>query len=108
MSDDQVEAGNENARSHGGRWLMGRAIDERWSIPEGLRGPLIQRLADIVGDPSATTRDVLAAASALMTASKINLANIETTMRVQNHEEIEQRLTEVEEYIASTRGEQLN
>ncbi len=41
-----------------------------------------------------------------MAASKMNLANIATTIQVQRHEELGQRLIEVEEYIDSTRGEQ--
>ncbi len=34
--------------------------------------------------------------SAIPTASKINLANIMATMKVQTHEEFEERVTEIE------------
>jgi hypothetical protein len=108
MSEAQVEAENETGPKHGGRSLMARAFDERWSIPEGLRGPLIERLGNIVRDPASTSRDVLAAAGALMAASKINLANIATTINVHCYEELEQRMDELEQHIASTRNEKSN
>jgi plasmid maintenance system antidote protein VapI len=38
----------------------------------------------------------LSAVSAIMTASKINLANIDLTIKVQQHEELERRMTELE------------
>jgi hypothetical protein len=69
-----------------------------------LRGPLIERLDQIVRDPSAAPRDVLAAAGARMAASKINLANIATSINAQVHEELEQRRTRMEEALAG-RGE---
>ncbi len=34
--------------------------------------------------------------SAILTASKINLANIALTIKVQTHEELEERVTELE------------
>ncbi len=34
--------------------------------------------------------------SAILTASKINLANIALTIKVQTHEELEERVTEIE------------
>ncbi len=57
---------------------------------------MIQRLAAIVQDQEAGNREVLAAAGGLLAASKINLANIATTMKVQEREELEQRMTRIE------------
>ncbi len=39
---------------------------------------------------------MLSAVSAILTASKINLANIALTIKVQTHEELEERVTEIE------------
>ncbi len=68
---------------------------ERWPIPGSLRLPLVERLGEIVRDPEAPHRDVPSAVSAILTASKINLANIALTIKVQTHEELEERVTEI-------------
>ena len=76
--------------------LLERAMRERWAIPGSLRQPLVDRLGEIIRDPEAPHRDVLSAVSAILTASKINLANIARTIKVQVHEELEERMTEIE------------
>jgi len=76
--------------------LMDRAMRERWASPGSLRRPLVERLGEIPRDPVAPHRDVASAVSAILTASKINLANIALTMKVQTHEEVEERVTEIE------------
>jgi hypothetical protein len=81
--------------------LMERALGERWEIPEGVRGPLMKRLSEIVQDPSAAPREVLAAAGVLLAASKINLANIATSINAEVHEELELRMTELEQQYAA-------
>ncbi len=78
---------------------MDRSTRERWAIPGSLRLPLVERLGEIVRDPEAPHRDVLSAVSAILTASKINLANIALTIKVQTHEELEERVTEIERKI---------
>ena len=79
--------------------LIERAMRERWAIPGSLRQPLVDRLGEIIRDPEAPHRDVLSAVSAILTASKINLANIALTNKVQVHEELEERMTEIERAI---------
>ena len=76
--------------------LMSRTRREQWEIPASLRGPLLARLSQIICDPNSPHREVLSAVSAIMTASKVNLANIDLTMKVQKHEELERRMTEIE------------
>jgi hypothetical protein len=76
--------------------LMGRAMRERWAIPASLRRPLVERLGEIVRDPEAPQLDVLSAVSAILTADKINLANVAFSIKVQRHEELEERVTEIE------------
>jgi hypothetical protein len=49
--------------------------------------------------PDAPHREVLSAVSAILAVSKINMANIALTISVQKHEELEERMTEIEGYI---------
>ncbi len=72
---------------------------EKWAIPGSLRRPLVERLGEIVRDPEAPHREVLSAVSAIPTASKINLANIALSIKVQKHEELEERVTEIERQL---------
>ena len=76
--------------------LIDRTNRERWEIPASLREPLVARLSRIIRDPNTPHREVLSAVSAVMTASKINLANIDLTIKVQQHEELERRMAEIE------------
>ena len=84
--------------------LIERAMRERWAIPGSLRQPLVDRLGEIIRDPEAPHRDVLSAVSAILTASKINLANIALTIKVQVHEELEERMTEIERKLEARLG----
>ena len=79
--------------------LIERAMRERWAIPGSLWQPLVDRLGEIIRDLEAPHRDVLSAVSAILTASRINLANIALTIKVQVHEELEERMTEFERAI---------
>ena len=79
---------------------------ERWAIPGSLRRPLVERLGEIVRDPEAQHRDLLSAVSAILTASKINLANIALTIKVQTHEELEERMTEIERKVGLGKAKQ--
>jgi hypothetical protein len=55
-------------------------------------------------DPNAPHRDVLSVVRAILTASRINLANIALTHKVQVHEELEERMTEIERMIGLKKG----
>jgi hypothetical protein len=76
--------------------LIDRTNRERWEIPASMRRPLVARLSRIICDPNTPHREVLSAVSAILTVSKINLANIDLTIKVQQHEELERRMTEIE------------
>jgi hypothetical protein len=102
MSEVHDGSGEGNLPKRGDHGLMDRALAERWAIPEAERCSLVQRLGEIVRDPTTAHRDVLAAASALLAASKINLANIATTLDVQARVELEQRVTELEVRAAAS------
>ena len=84
--------------------LIERAMRERWAIPGSLRQPLVDRLGEIVREPEAPHRDVLSVVSAILTASKINLASIALTIKVQVHEELEDRMTEIERKVDARLG----
>jgi hypothetical protein len=90
--------GAHRRRIHDTR-LIERALRERWPIPKALRKPLIARLAKIVMDDSNSPREVTSAAKAILTASKLNLESITATMKAQEHEELAERLTELENQV---------
>jgi hypothetical protein len=102
---DESLADGEGWGAEDGFPLMERTERERWEIPGSLRGPLVARLSNIIRDPNTPHRKVLSAVSAIMTASKINLANIDLTILVQKHEELERRMTEIERTIAASDGD---
>ena len=65
---------------------------------------MIDRLIRIIDDETSPNREVLSAVSAILAASKINLANIGLTLKVHEYEELEQRLTEIERQIEEETG----
>ena len=97
MGESERNTGEKNGPKKRRRLGLGaRTMRERWGIPGPLREPLIERLSEIVRDRKSSHREVLSATSAILTASKINLANIELAIKVQTHEELEERMTEIE------------
>jgi len=72
---------------------------ERWPIPPALRTSLVNELGKIVQDSHAGNRDVISAAKALLSASKINLQSVSVTIKARNEEELEVRMTEIEREI---------
>jgi len=69
---------------------------ERSRIPIPLRRTVIDRLGQIVEDPAAGPREVTSAAKAILSASKINLANISVSVNAINELELEARVREIE------------
>ena len=76
--------------------LVERAIRERWPIRQAIRGPLIDRLYEIVKDTGSSPREVTSAAKAILSASKLNLESITATMKAREHEELIERMEELE------------
>jgi hypothetical protein len=97
-SESKREDRNGGTTRRGPR-LMERVMHERWAIPRSMRRPLVERLGAIIRDTEAPARDVLAAVSAILAASKINLANIAMTIKVQEVEELKQRIAELERVL---------
>jgi len=96
MSESQEGSGSRSARTRRGNRLTNRAIRERWPIPPGLRTSLVDQLGQIVKDPNAGPRDVISAAKALLSASKINLESVSVTIKAREHEELEDNMREIE------------
>jgi hypothetical protein len=76
--------------------LSERALAEQWPIPKKLRKPLIDRLIEIVQDTGSSPREVTSAAKAILSATKLNLESITATIKAQEHEELVERLEELE------------
>jgi hypothetical protein len=67
-----------------------------------MRKPLIDRLNEVVQDTSSTPREVVSAAKAILYASKLNLETITAAMKAQEHEELLDRLAEIEERVGAS------
>ncbi len=76
--------------------LVERALRERWPIPKAIRKPLVERLAEIVEDTASSPREVISAAKAILSASKLNLETITATIKAREHEELIERVAELE------------
>ena len=104
MSQSQGGSGGTNAPGIRTTRLVERALRERWPIPKALRKPLIERLVEIVQDTGSTPREVTSAAKAILYASKLNLETITATIKAQEHEELVERLEELEQRVGSQKG----
>jgi hypothetical protein len=76
--------------------LVERAIREQWPIRDEIRGPLIERLADIALDAETSPREATSAAKALLSASKLNLESIAMIMKTEEREKLFKKLEEIE------------
>jgi hypothetical protein len=83
---------------------VARTLNEHWPILEDIRPAMLVRLGLVVADPMAKLRAVLAAAKTLATLSRINLSLVDTAIRAQAHEELEERVTQLEARLPSTQG----
>src|SRR5436305_2784353 len=99
MDEPQGGSGGETRRRVHDVRLIERALRERWPIPKALRRPLIERLAEIVQDTGSTPREVTSAAKAILGASKLNLETIAATIKAQEHEELLDRIDELEKKV---------
>ncbi len=99
MSQPQGGSGGATARGIRTTRLLERALRERWPIPRKIRKPLIERLNEIVQDTASSPREVTSAAKAILSASKLNLESLTATMKIQEHEELIERLEELERRV---------
>jgi hypothetical protein len=87
--------GSRVQRMHDTR-LMERALRESWPIPDDLRPSLVRRLAYIMTSDNSSPREITSAAKALLSASKCNLDAVNVAMQADTHENITERLKELE------------
>jgi hypothetical protein len=98
MDDNSTEGGSGGTNAPGIRTtrLVERAIAEQWPIPDKLRPRLVKKLSRIMMDPHVSPREATSAAKALLAASKINLESIGTAMKAEEHEDLIDRIEELE------------
>src|SRR4051794_6745986 len=84
--------------------LLSRALAESWDIPADTRLAIVERLGDVVKDPQAKLRAVLAASKTLATFSRINLTVVDAAIRARAHEELEARVADLEARLVNDRG----
>jgi hypothetical protein len=84
--------------------LLERALREDWPIPEAIRRPLMVRLARIALDKSSSPRNAIAAARAILAASKNNLASIPIAIAAELHQETLDRISELEKKLDQSNG----
>src|SRR5688572_3876544 len=106
MSQPQPQGGSGGATAPGIRTtrLVERALRERWPIPRRLRKPLIGRLYEVVEATGSSPREVVSAAKAILSASKLNRETITASIRAREHEEVLRRVEELERRADSQRG----
>ena len=68
-----------------------RALRERWHIPKAMRETLIDRLGRILEADESGPREIISAARAILSASKINLDNISVSIKAIEELELEAR-----------------
>jgi hypothetical protein len=83
--------------------LVRRADRERWPIRRQLRRQLADRLAMLVQDITLAPDESVAAARALLSTSQHNLGNVSKTIKAIDFEDLERRLTKVEECYAGNK-----
>jgi hypothetical protein len=96
MSESQGGSGGKCARNTRETRMVARALRERWHIPKAMRGTLIDRLGRILEADESGPREIISAARAILSASKINLDNISVSIKAIEELELEARVTELE------------
>jgi hypothetical protein len=97
---DKPMSESEGSKSSGAPdRLVKRANRERWPIPRELRRPLAARLGAFVQDITASRGESVSAARGLMSASKQNLDTIPAAVKALHVEELDRRMTELEQDV---------
>ncbi|HZW33276.1 MAG TPA: hypothetical protein VFF52_21340 [Isosphaeraceae bacterium] len=77
--------------------LAERALREAWPVPPERRPELVDRLIAIANNPDTPPREAVSASKALLMASRINLETIRVSMVAREFEELDERLTRLEQ-----------
>ena len=84
--------------------LLERAIRESWNLPESTRQAMVARLGTLMSDPTTKTRAFLAAAKTMTALSRINLSVVDVAIRAEVHEDLGERVANLEARMADTGG----
>jgi hypothetical protein len=80
--------------------LIERALREQWDIPPERRPAIVAYLLDVVQAAHAGDREKIAAARALLSASKLNLEALKMAMEAEEFADMRARLEAVEAQAA--------
>jgi hypothetical protein len=73
------------------------ALEERWPMSAEARAAAIERLEQVVRDPLARPRAFDRAVKTLAALGRLNLASVDVALRATQQEELEERITELEQ-----------
>ena len=76
--------------------LVTRALNQFWPVPLEVQAAVVEQVSGIVKTGGTGPRDVLAASRVLLSATRINLEVVKTTIKAQDHEDFTHRLDEIE------------
>jgi hypothetical protein len=88
--------------------LIEWACEERWPIPDAARSAMIEQLAGVVSEPDVIKRKprlFLACTKALTALSRLNLSVVDTALRAKAQDELEERLSALEERAKQDEGD---
>jgi hypothetical protein len=91
MSESQGGRGvysDDHYRNHdrSNAQLLRRAVNQGWPIPRPARRRAVKRINEILNSENARPRDVAAAARVLLSASRVNLEMVTTTIKAHEYE----------------------
>jgi hypothetical protein len=75
--------------------LIERAMLHDWPVPEDTRKKAIERMAQIIESPEASNRDCTAAVRVLLSASRVSLNSVITTIAADDHVRLCDRVSKI-------------
>ena len=80
--------------------MLSQALAESWDIPSDTRQAIVERLGMVVADPEAKLRAFLAASKTLAGLSRFNLTVVDVAIRAEVHQDLGERVVELERRTA--------
>ena len=110
MADHQAPPGGSGGepadrrrRIHDVR-LFARALRETWPIPKDMRPVVIERLREVIEDTDSSPREVTAASTVILQASRINLDVVATAVKAREADDLADRMAVVEDRLRDRAG----
>jgi hypothetical protein len=104
MSETQGGSGGRHARRRRLDRITDRALREHWRVPGARRDLMIEPVYQIVTNPAAKPRDVIAAFNTILSACRSNLQSVSTVIKAREHEELATRMVEIERRLGIGEG----